>query len=106
MKRRGFIAAALTLLSALALALFLGSASGGGQGAQQRAQFVLDRNAAAPGRMEHGRKPPLYHEAGGSAESAAAQAYADQAYLATRIAYQQVKRAHGAAARIQAKSGG
>ena len=66
----------------------------------------FDRNAAAPGRIEHGRKPPLYHEAGGSAESAAAQAYADQAYPATRVSYQQVKRAHGAAARIQAKSGG
>ena len=74
MKRRGFLAVAVTLLSAAGLALVLGLAGGGADTTKQRAALLLQRNAAAPGRLDHGNKPPLYHEAGGEREAAAAQA--------------------------------
>src|SRR4029079_48552 len=76
------------------------------QSSKQRLQAgLLLKNAAAPGRMEHGTKNPLVPKGGEAGGGEASQeAYENRAYPATRVAYEQVVGARNASKQIDAQT--
>jgi len=100
------IISALAIVSALTAALLVGMTGSGHQSSKQRLQAgLLAKNAAAPGRMEHGTKNPLFPQGGeGAGGEGAQEAYENRAYPATRVAYAQVIGARNASKRIDAQT--